>query len=168
MVSYFLLHLVSSTLFFPDSFIGIQWAACPSSPTIPRKYNSAEKRAADKVLRSQIRIARFFQRQARIERIRGEERARALAAELAERRRRREQQRQQLPVVVPPIAKGDTASFRHPYRDHRSRLFNQLLLQAIQSRKTTISSRVFHIRIAKSSTRSAPPPPKKRPLLLHQ
>ena len=56
------------------------------------------------MLRSQIRIARFFQRQARIERIRGEERARALAAELAERRRRREQQRQQLPVVVPPIA----------------------------------------------------------------
>ena len=55
--------------------------------------------------------------------------------------------------------KGDTASFRHPYRDHRSRLFNQLLLQAIQSRKTTISSRVFHIRIAKSSTRLAPPPP---------
>jgi len=64
--------------------------------------------------------------------------------------------------------KGDTASFRHPYRDHRSRLFNQLLLQAIQSRKTTISSRVFHTRIAKSSTRLAPPLPKKKLLLLHQ
>jgi hypothetical protein len=64
--------------------------------------------------------------------------------------------------------KGDTASFRHPYRDHRSRLFNQLLPQAIQSRKTTISSQVFHIRIARSSTRFAPPPPKKRLLLLHQ
>jgi len=91
-------------LFFSVPFISIQWAACPSSSTIPRKFNSDERKAADKVLRSQIRTARFFQRQARIERIRAEERARALAAELAERRRQRDQQRQQLPVSVPPIA----------------------------------------------------------------
>ncbi len=77
--------------------------AYPSSSTIPRKFNSADKRAADKVLRSQICIARFFQRQVRIERIRAQEGARALRAELAERRRRREQQRSQLPDFVPPI-----------------------------------------------------------------
>ena len=99
---YYFLHLGSSTSILFSSIH--QYPVGPSSSTIPRKFNSDERKAADKVLRSQIRTARFFQRQARIERIRAEERTRALAAELAERGRQRDQQRQQLPVSVPPIA----------------------------------------------------------------
>ena len=63
---YYFLHLGSSTSILFSSIH--QYPVGPSSSTIPRKFNSDERKAADKVLRSQIRTARFFQCQARIER----------------------------------------------------------------------------------------------------